>query len=250
MDRREFTSGLTRHLSAYLLLDMAIITNSFARSMKTDMEEWAKQLEEICADLKKETIPQDVWQQKIGELFKTISLEDLLTFIDFENLRKGFSFPDLGVNTRMVKFPAIEGLERTTFVKKIFGLKKDRAIIPHGHSNMVSSHLILDGKFRLRQYDKVSQEENVLLIKPSLDIQTGKGDYSSISDSHNNIHWFIAESDSAFTFDVIVLDLNQEVYDIHNLDMDKASNGGNGIIRVPVLGVEDALKKYGKNHHE
>ncbi|MCA6074301.1 hypothetical protein [Fulvivirga sedimenti] len=249
MDRREFTFGITRFFSAYLLLDAASLTRSFSASVHQDMERWARQLEEICSDLKLEYIPQYLWQEKIGELFEAVPLEDLLNFIDFENLRKGFSFPDLGVATRMVKFPAIEGLERTTFVKKIFGLRKDRAIIPHGHSNMVSSHLILDGKFRLRQYDKIAEENASLLITPTLDIQTIAGNHSSISDAHNNIHWFIAESDNAFTFDVIVLDLNEQSYDIHNLDMEKAVKNGNGELRVPVLDVESALKKYGKNHH-
>lgn len=183
-------------------------------------------------------------------MFNQIELSELLQFIEFEKLIKGFKFPDLGVNTRKINFPKLDGLpEQTAFFKKIFGLKKGRSIIPHGHSNMASAHLVLQGDFSLKHYDKLRQEENHLICKPTIDKQIHQGDFSTISDERDNIHWFIADTPAAFTFDVIMLDLNQASYDIHNLDILDAEFIGEGLMRAPILDVERALKKYGKIHH-
>jgi hypothetical protein len=196
------------------------------------------------------SISPDYTQQKIEELYTQVELQDILKFIDFENLIKGIEYPDLGVSTKPVKFPKLNGLpERTTFVKKIFGMKKDRAIIPHGHSNMASAHLILSGEMHLRHYEKIRQEGQNLIIKPSIDRIAKVGDSSSISDEKDNVHWFIANTETAFTFDVIMLDLNDENYDIHNLDIYESKDLKNRTLKVPILDVQSALKKYGKHHH-
>ena len=165
-------------------------------------------------------------------------------------MKKGFEYPNLGVNTKMVKFPKLEGLpKRTAFIKKIFGMKKDRAIIPHGHSNMVSAHLILEGEMHLRNYDKIRIEDKRMIIKPSIDKIIRVGESSSISGYRDNVHWFVANSQTAFTFDVIMINLNEEKYEIHNLDIYEKENLSDGNFRVPILDVKTALEKYGKETH-
>jgi hypothetical protein len=197
-----------------------------------------------------EKISQKKWQTQVEALFDTIEMSELLQFIDFDKLIKNFKYPDLGVNTRYVKFPKLEGIpQNTIFIKKIFGMKKGRAIIPHGHSNMASAHLVLKGSFALKHYDKVREEKNHLIIKPTIDKTARVGDASSISDDKNNIHWFIADSDFAFTFDVIMVNLNKKAYDIHNLDIKAGEKLSGNLIRAKKLDVETALKKYGKRHH-
>ena len=128
-------------------------------------------------------------------------------------------------------------------------MKRDRAIIPHGHSNMASAHLVLKGEMKLRHYDKLARDKNHLIIKPSIDKTVMTGDFSSISDEKDNIHWFIANSETAFTFDVIMLNLNESVYDIHNIDIYAKEKLSDNQLRVPILDVETALKKYGKESH-
>lgn len=114
---------------------------------------------------------------------------------------------------------------------------------------MASCHLILKGEMHLRQYEKIAQEDKYLIISPSVDEIVQAGHSSSISDDSGNVHWFIANSGPAFTFDVIMADLNEQSYDIHNLDMDAKQNLFNGNLRVPILDVDTALKKYGKEIH-
>lgn len=250
LGRRTFTKNLLGTTLSYLLFDSLFAVLAFDRNIQPITTHWVKRLHEICQDLKLKKLPQVIWQQQVESLLAQIELKELLQFIDFERLIKGMEYPDLGVATQPVVFPKLEGLpERTIFVKKIFGMKKGRAIIPHGHSNMASAHLVLRGEFHMRHYEKVDEQKNYLLIRPSIDRVVSAGDCSSISDERDNVHWFIANTDSAFTFDVIMLNLNEQGYNIQNIDIQDGEHLPNGLIRANKLNVETALKKYGKQHH-
>ena len=102
---------------------------------------------------------------------------------------------------------------------------------------------------RLLHYEKIRQENECMIIKPTIDKIARVGENSSITDEKDNIHWFIANSETAFTFDVIMLNLQDKPYDIHNLDIYKKQNLSDGTFRVPVLDVDTALKKYGNESH-
>lgn len=250
MDRRRITKGILATVSSFALMDSLFAFNAIGNHIKPITDHWAINLNNFCSDLKTKSITPLQWQQKIEELYAKVELEELLKFIDFKNLIRGLEYPDLGVSTKPVKFPKLDGLpERTIFVKKIFGMKKDRAIIPHGHSNMASAHVILKGEMHLRHYEKVEQDGQNLIIKPSVDRIAKIGENSSISDEKDNVHWFIANTETAFTFDVIMLDLNNKSYDIHNLDIYESEDLKNGMLKAPILDVQTALKKYGKQHH-
>lgn len=250
MERRAFTKGILATVTSFALMDSLFAFNAIGKNIKPITDHWAIKLNEYCSDLKTNSITVIQWQQSIEELYAKVELEEILKFIDFDNLVKGFEHPDLGVSTKPVKFPKLNDLpERTVFVKKIFGMKKERAIIPHGHSNMASAHLILNGEMHLRHYEKIQQEGKNMIVKPSIDRIAKVGDSSSISDEKDNVHWFIANTETAFTFDVIMLDLNNKSYDIHNLDINESEDLKNGTLKVPVLDVQTALKKYGKQHH-
>lgn len=250
MDRRAFNQKILTGVTSFALLDTLFSSQAFSRAIQPLTDHWAIKLNEYCADLRKDHITVLEWQSHIEQLFEKIELSELLNFIEFDRLIKGLQYPDLGVTTRPVTFPKLSGLPpRTAFVKKIFGMKKDRAIIPHGHSNMSSAHLVLKGDMHVRHYDKVRKEDNTLIIKPTIDTLISPGDNSSISDEKDNVHWFVAQTESAFTFDVIMLDLQGAQYDIHNLDMYEQEKLSDGSLQVPILDVQTALKKYGKESH-
>jgi len=246
--RRQFCLTLLGTVAAHALLSSCTATPQVVSSkVEPVLKHWAIGLNEYCADLKTSKLSQIEWQSAVETLFGRIDLPELLKFIDFESLRKGLKYPDLGVSTANVTLPTLDGLPKdVVFLKKIFGLKRDRAIIPHGHSNMSSGHLILEGEFDLRHFEKVSQTKQHLTIRPTIERKAAAGSFSSISDERDNVHWFVATSEYAYTFDVIMLDLNGKRYDIHNLDIEKAEKSANGELRAPIIDVQAALRKYGK----
>jgi hypothetical protein len=250
MDRRDFTKTLLGSIVSYSLLRTLFTQDAFADSVKPVTDGWIRSLHEMSLDLKLTTITPGQWQAKIDELYNHLPLEDLLARIEFARLTQGFEYPDLGVTTKWVTFPKLDGLPQDlAFYGKIFGMRKDRAIIPHGHRNMVSCHYVLQGELWLRHYDKVEEDGATMVIEPTVDQTARVGSHSSISDEKNNIHWLTATTDTAFTYDVLVVDLNGEKWDVDNIDPHGAEKVSGGRLRVRKLPVEEALQKYGHDTH-
>ncbi|MFN8347604.1 MAG: hypothetical protein U0X91_21550 [Spirosomataceae bacterium] len=250
MTRREFSNELLATLTGVAFLDTLFQQQLLAHSVKPIARHWLKELHTLCADLKTNTISPKEWQLKINDFHRKLPLEDLLKVIDFEKAIEKFTCPDLGVVTKDPLLPKVEGISgRYSFIGRIFGMQQDRAIIPHGHQNMTSCHRVLKGEFLLRQYDRLKDEGDTMLIKQTIE-ETGKvGSFSSVSDDRNNVHWLVATTDKAYTFDVIVVGLHEKPTEIDNIDIYNAVKTGKDVLRVKKMKVEDALKKYGKSHH-
>lgn len=249
MNRRQFSKTLLSTLVGWSLMDFLALPGLLASPLRGKHDAFIRTLHERSLDLRELRISQRDWQEAIETLLSDVPLEDFLKAIDFEQLKAGFPYADLGVATRPVPLDLPEGLERTSFFWKLFGVQQGRAIIPHGHANMASAHVVLDGQFDLRHYDLVEKEKEHLIMQPTIHKQSGRGEVSSISDEHNNIHWFKTLSAHAFTLDVIMTNLNGQPYDIYNIDPYEAEYTDEGLLRAPILDVETALKKYGKEMH-
>jgi hypothetical protein len=116
---------------------------------------------------------------------------------------------------------------------------------PHGHRNMVSCHYVIKGDFWLRHYDKLEDSDTHMIIQPTVDQRVRVGSHSAISDERNNIHWLRAMTQTAFTYDVIVVDLHGKKYEIENIDPYSSEKLANGQLRVAKISVDEALQKYG-----
>ena len=67
--------------------------------------------------------------------------------------------PDNGAKSVGIDLRKVEGMpERLYFGKQIFCLKKGRAVVPHGHSNMCTGFIVLRGTFRGRHYDRLEDD--------------------------------------------------------------------------------------------
>jgi hypothetical protein len=233
MNRREFSHALVGAIASYALLETLVSRDAFAAPIRPIARRWVTSLNTMALDLRTGAITPRQWQSKVNEFFEQVELRELLALIDFEKLTRGFEYPDRGVSTRSVTFPRLAGLPSTlAFHSKIFGMKKDRAIIPHGHKNMVSCHYVLKGQVHLRQYEKVSEDPTHMTIRPTVDEVTGVSSHSSISDEKNNVHWLRAITPAAFTFDVIVQNLRDEPCEIDNIDPYRAERLDGSLLRV------------------
>ena len=250
MNRREFSKNTLMMLSGVAMLDFLFHRRLFAGAAQPIADRWLKELHTMCSDLRANSISELEWQAKIDEFHTKLPLEDLMNVIDFEKSIERFEYPDLGVVTTDPKLPKIDGMSgEYSFIGRIFGMQKGRAILPHGHRNMTSCHRVLKGELLLRQYDRIKDDGEYMLIRQTVEEQGKAGSFSSISDDKNNVHWLITTTPKAYTFDVIVAGLNDKPTEIDNIDINEAVGVDKELLRVKKIGVNDALKKYGKTHH-
>ena len=120
-------------------------------------------------------------------------------------------FPAKGAKSFSGDDLRVSGLpQKPVFGRQIFAMKKGRSVVPHGHDNMATGFLVLKGNFRGRHYDRVEDHSDHYLIRPTIDRAFKPGEFSTISDHKDNIHWFTAESETGFIFNVHVIETNPE----------------------------------------
>ncbi len=204
--RRKFTNQGIGSLLTFSLLETLFQHDLWADEIKPLTGRWLADVNQLGQDLKDQKIKQLVWQQKVEELFAQVDLDDLLKLIDFERLTGNLELKDRGETSLRFSFGQVEGLpQRLVFGKQIFALKQGRSVVPHGHNNMATAFLILGGQLRGRHYDRVQDEPEHLIIKPTIDRQFVVGECSTVSDFKDNVHWFQATSERAFIFNIHVL---------------------------------------------
>ncbi len=248
VSRRSFGKQTLGTLLTYSLLETLCGGGLLADEARPLMGKWVTDLEQLGQDVKGRKLKQTEWQTKVEELFAKVDLQDVLRLIDFDRLTKDVKFVDRGARSLGFKFPAVEGLPKElVFGKQIFALKKDRSVIPHGHNNMATAFLILKGDLHGRHYDRLEDEKDHLIIKPTIDRAFKPGECSTISDHKDNIHWFKATSETAFIFNLHVQDLGARPGEssgrIYLNPEGEKLPGGN--VRAPLLSYFAANKMFG-----
>ncbi|MCH2025907.1 MAG: hypothetical protein MK172_09215, partial [Verrucomicrobiales bacterium] len=207
--RRDFTSNSIKTILSISLLEHLCATDLLANKDKYTAEKWLHAVHEIGRSVKETKIPQTQWQKEVEELFQNkIELNELLKLINFDQIEKSAKFVDNGARSIRPKLPRSNGFpERLAFGSQVFALKKGRSVVPHGHNNMATAFIVLKGNFHGRHYDRISDEKEHMIIRPTIDDRFGPGQTSSVSDDKDNVHWFKAEDEPAFIFNIHVLGL-------------------------------------------
>lgn len=251
ISRRNFTTQMLGSLMAFSLVETLSRGDALARGVAPIVKHWLAEVEEISRALAEQKNKQIEWQRKLDELFARVELKDLLRDIDFERLSKTIKFPDDHEGVVATKPPRAAGLPKElSFSTFIYGLKKDRAIVPHCHRNMTSMHMPIGGELHGWHYDRLRDEPEHLIIKPTLDRALKLGEVTTISDEKDNVHWFKAISDVAFTFNIGVYGIDPAVKlggRQFYLDPLGAEKLGDGSLRVRHLTMKDAHRLYGKS---
>lgn len=211
ISRRTFGKSTLGSLLTFSLLDTLYATNAWSDEIRPLAAKFFKEVNDLSKDLKGAKLEQLQWQTKMEELMSQVDLADMLKFIDFETLTKNLQYRERGERAIQKKLPAVEGLPTNlVFGHQIFALQKGRSVVPHGHNNMATSFLILKGDFYGRHYDRVEDADDFMIIKPTIDRAFTTAEYSTISDHKDNVHWFTATSETAFIFNIHVLNLDPE----------------------------------------
>ena len=249
LSRRDFTRRSVQALLTISLLDHLCSANLLAAGARLSAEKWLDEVNQIGLDVKGEKMKQTEWQLRIEDLLQNrIDLSQLLKLIDFDQIEKTAKFVDNGARSIRPQFPKLEGApERLVFGKQVFALKKGRSVVPHGHNNMATAFIILKGNFHGRHYDRVADEKEHMIIKPTIDAKFGPGQTSSISDVKDNVHWFKAEDEPAFIFNIHVFGLNPgSGKRTSRIYIDPAGEKlDDGLIRARLIDSKEAHQRYG-----
>lgn len=209
--RRSFNQKLLGSLLTYGLLETLYAGNLLADAVRPVIDRWVKDLHELSRALKDRKLRDLEFQEKLEELYRRVELPELIRLVELDRLTKDLKYPERGAANLGIDLSRVEGLpKRLAFGKQIFALRKGRSIVPHGHDNMCTGFVVLRGQFLGRHYDRVVDEEDHYLIRPTIARRFGPGDCSTVSDHKDNVHWFTAESDTAFIFNIHVLGYNPD----------------------------------------
>jgi hypothetical protein len=246
--RREFAQQALGSVLTLSLLETLFRCDAFADEVKPATVKWLADVNQLGRDLKDQKLEQVEWQKKIEELYAGADIADFLRLIDFDKLTKNLELLDSGAKSLEVKFPKLEGLpEKFAWGRQIFALKKGRSVVPHGHNNMATAFLILKGNFHGRHYDRLEDEAEHVLIKPTIDRQFKLGECSTVSDFKDNVHWFKALDEPAFIFNIHVSGLDPESdKTTGRVYIDPAGEKlSDGVIRARLIDSDEAHKLYG-----
>jgi hypothetical protein len=203
--RREFTRQALRSLTALALIEGLAAHRLFGKDVQPVIDAWFRELHAISKDVADHAVKDVEFQRSLEALYGRVDLPALLKALDFDRMAAGVNYPALGAKSLPVDFSNVSGLPTSlVFGRQIFAMGKGRSIIPHGHDNMATGFIVLRGNLRGRHYDRVEDQKDYYLIRPTIDRTFTPGEYSTISDHKDNVHWFMAETDHAFVFNIHV----------------------------------------------
>ncbi|WP_341896639.1 hypothetical protein [Ferrovibrio terrae] len=200
--RRHITHSLLQTAATLGLLRFALAGNALANTVRPLTECWAEDVVTLARDFRQRSLSPLQWQQAIAILNAKVPMDELLSYIDFNRLKAMLEAHGPGEHFERVRLPGLETGSARIW-SAVFILSEGDAIPPHAHNNLATAHLVLQGRFHARTFDRVEDTPGRMLLKPSMDAVFGVGETVSMSDDRDNAHWFIAESGApVFTFDV------------------------------------------------
>jgi hypothetical protein len=243
MNRRDFTGTVL----TYGLIQMLWARDLFAADVKPIVAQWFKDLNALGQDLKGQKLKDTEFQAKMEELYKKVDLAELVSFIELDKIAEKVKLPANGAFSAGFDLSKIEGLKGVSFGKQIFCMKKDRAVVPHGHMNMCTGFIVLRGTFRGRHYDRLESHKDHYIIKPTIDRTFERGEASTISDHKDNIHWFHCTSESGYIFNAHVIGYDKTITEASGrlyLDPEGEKVSG-GLIKAPKMTSGVCHRKFG-----
>jgi quercetin dioxygenase-like cupin family protein len=222
----------------------ALAQRAVAASRRRTFEEVARRARDASQALAEGRISVAGWQGALEGIFAEVTPKELVESIDLDALVARAPEVTRGASVVQIS-PALPDSPHPGFATKLFVLREGRSNPPHAHDNMVSMHYVLRGRFRVRHYDRVRDEPDAIILRPTIDRVLGPGEATSISEERDNVHWHLAETDGVL-LDVLRAGLGDRPTKTHLLDPVRATPLEGGLLRAPRLTTVDmALERFG-----
>lgn len=250
LPRRTFNRSLLSSLLTFSLVKHLDQLDTLAGPVKPIVRKWLNDMEEVTVELRKGRVGPIQWQRQIESLLTRVEMSDLLAAIDYDRVARTAVFPEDHESAEDVHFSRTKGLPKElSFAPYFYALRKGVAIVPHGHRNMSSMHMMLKGQSQGWQFERIYDEKEYLTIKPTNDRVLNVGEVTTVSDKSTNIHWFKALTEPVFMFNIGVFGINP-AKDFSGRDYIDPLGGEklkDGLIRARRIDVKEAYRLYGKS---
>ncbi len=242
--RRE---ALLTFLSAFALVALAREARAAAPSGGSGARRWIDAQQDIAQGLAQGRLTGRQWALGVERLAAEIDVAELMAAVERAQIRSAGAPFHNDPQKRFVRFLDEEGKpRRLAYGAALFDFAPQNVVTPHGHRHMVSAHLVVAGRFRVRNFDRLGDEPGAMRLRPTRDYLAGPGQVSTMCSERDNIHWFVPQGGPARTFDVLVsgLDPGRPDHVIEAVDPVRARRAGDGSLIAPIIDFESSSRLY------
>jgi hypothetical protein len=222
-------------------------TAACAQTPRTSASRWIDRQNEIAQALASGALAPLGWMGEVARLAAEVDLGELMATVSRSRVTAAGEPFHNDPRKRFVRFLDENGEpRRLAYGAALFDFEPHNVVTPHGHKHMASAHLVVAGQFRVRNYDRLRDEGEAMVVRPTRDYSASVGEVSAMSSARDNIHWFVPQGGPATTFDVIIsgLDPGEDDYEIRTIDPLGGRELGNGSIVAPIIGFAESAARY------
>jgi len=244
-DRRQLLTGSFGAFCVYALLAEA--RAAAPGDTRVSAARWIARQDALARALRDGTVSQMEWHDAVNALAREVDVAALAADIRRADLKPAGDPFGHDPQKRFVAFRDERGRPvRVAYATALFSFSQASAITPHAHKHMASAHMVIEGRVRIRTFDRVADAAGAILIRPTRDEIARAGDAAAMTSVRDNVHWFAPRSAQAMTFDVIVdgLDRGTERYLIEPVDPLGGTHHADGTISAPILSFAESMNRY------
>jgi hypothetical protein len=208
---------------------------------------WIEGQQDIAEALAAGRVTGLAWALEVERLAREVDVAELMAAVRAADVTPARPGGGNDPKKRFVRFKGEDGAPRRfAYGAALFDFAPANVVTPHGHRHMVSAHLVVEGRFRIRNFHRLGDEGEAMRIRPTRDYVAGAGTVSTMCSERDNIHWFVPVGGPAATFDVIVSGIDPGAPDhlIQAVDPLGAKALADGTLLAPVIGFEDSGRRY------
>lgn len=244
LDRRSFFRNCSAFAAFAAVGELALAAEF---TVSSTARRWLALHGELARGLRSGALEQGQWHAGVNSLARDLDLEHLAS--ELRRARVKDAGPPFGHDPqkRFVTVLNDEGRpQKLGYGLALFDFRPGSVITPHAHQHMVSAHLVIEGRVRVRTFDRIRDESDALLIQPALDLVAEPGYSAAMTSAKDNVHWFAPRTRRAMTLDVIIdgLDAGQAAYLIQPVDPLGGVRLHDGSIRAPLVSFERSMALY------
>lgn len=234
-------------LSSFAVLALVREARAVEGPAPITVKRWIGDQQEIAEALAAGQMKGRQWAQNVRELAAAVDVGELMAHVRKSRITPAGTPFHNDPRKRFVRFLDDQGQpRRLAYGAALFDFAPTNVVTPHGHKHMVSAHMVVEGRFRVRNFDRVGDEDGAMLLRPTKDYVAEVGQVSTMCSDEDNVHWFVPQGGRATTFDVIIsgLDAGAPDHVIQAVDPLRAKRRRDGTLATPIISFDESSRLY------